>query len=60
MAGANLVGGGVHRGAANVVPAVGERRFTVAVVDLGLKANTPRMMAERGIESHARPRPRRL
>ncbi|MGI8645399.1 MAG: glutamine-hydrolyzing carbamoyl-phosphate synthase small subunit [Nocardioides sp.] len=37
------------------VPAVGERRFTVAVVDLGLKANTPRMMAERGIESHVLP-----
>jgi len=38
-----------------VVPAVGEKRFTVAVVDLGLKANTPRMMAERGIEVHVLP-----
>jgi carbamoyl-phosphate synthase small subunit len=38
-----------------VVPAVGERRFTVAAVDLGIKANTPRMMAERGIETHVLP-----
>jgi carbamoyl-phosphate synthase small subunit len=38
-----------------VVPAVGERRFTVAAVDLGIKANTPRMMAERGIEVHVLP-----
>ncbi|WP_460841826.1 glutamine-hydrolyzing carbamoyl-phosphate synthase small subunit [Nocardioides marmoraquaticus] len=30
-------------------------RFRVAVLDLGLKANTPRMMAERGIESHVLP-----
>ena len=38
-----------------VVPAVGEKRFTVAAVDLGIKANTPRMMAERGIEVHVMP-----
>jgi carbamoyl-phosphate synthase small subunit len=38
-----------------VVPAVGEKRFTVAAVDLGLKANTPRMMAERGLEVHVLP-----
>jgi carbamoyl-phosphate synthase small subunit len=38
-----------------VVPAEGERRFTVAAVDLGIKANTPRMMAERGIEVHVLP-----
>jgi len=38
-----------------VVPAVGERRFTVAALDLGIKANTPRMMAERGIEVHVLP-----
>jgi carbamoyl-phosphate synthase small subunit len=38
-----------------VVPAVGERRFTVAALDLGIKANTPRMMAERGIETHVLP-----
>jgi carbamoyl-phosphate synthase small subunit len=38
-----------------VVPAVGEKLFTVAAVDLGIKANTPRMMAERGIEVHVLP-----
>ncbi len=40
---------------AYVVPAVGAKRFTVAAVDLGIKANTPRMMAERGIEVHVLP-----
>ncbi len=38
-----------------VVEAVGERRFTVAAVDLGIKSNTPRMLAERGIETHILP-----
>jgi carbamoyl-phosphate synthase small subunit len=38
-----------------VVPAAGEMRFTVAAIDLGIKANTPRMMAERGIETHVLP-----
>src|SRR5690349_14227476 len=54
MAGANL-SEAVSTTEAYVVPAVGERRFTVAAVDLGLKANTPRMMAERGIEVHVLP-----
>ena len=40
---------------AYVVPAVGERRFTVAAVDLGIKSMTPRRMAERGIEVHVLP-----
>jgi carbamoyl-phosphate synthase small subunit len=40
---------------AYVVPAVGERRFTVAAVDLGIKSMTPRMLAERGIEVHVLP-----
>jgi carbamoyl-phosphate synthase small subunit len=40
---------------AYVVPAVGERRHTVAAVDLGIKANTPRMLAERGVEVHVLP-----
>jgi carbamoyl-phosphate synthase small subunit len=40
---------------AYVVPAVGERRFTVAAVDLGIKANTPRMLAQRGVEVHVLP-----
>ena len=54
MAGANL-SAEVSTAEAYVVPAVGERLFTVAVVDLGLKSNTPRMMAARGIESHVLP-----
>ncbi|QBR94297.1 glutamine-hydrolyzing carbamoyl-phosphate synthase small subunit [Nocardioides euryhalodurans] len=54
MAGANL-SEAVSTGEAYVVPAVGEKRFTVAAVDLGIKANTPRMMAERGIEVHVLP-----
>ena len=38
-----------------VVPAVGERRFIVAAVDLGIKGATPRHMADRGIEVHVLP-----
>ncbi len=38
-----------------VVPAVGERRFTVAAVDLGIKAMTPQMLAEHGVEVHVLP-----
>jgi carbamoyl-phosphate synthase small subunit len=38
-----------------VVPAVGERRFTVAAVDLGIKAMTPALMAQQGIEVHVLP-----
>jgi carbamoyl-phosphate synthase small subunit len=38
-----------------VIPAVGQKRFTVAAVDLGIKGATPRHMAERGIEVHILP-----
>jgi carbamoyl-phosphate synthase small subunit len=38
-----------------VVPASGERRFTVAAVDLGIKAMTPQRMAERGMQVHVLP-----
>ena len=38
-----------------VVPAVGEKKFTVAAIDLGIKGATPRAMAERGIEVHVMP-----
>ncbi|MEU3558998.1 glutamine-hydrolyzing carbamoyl-phosphate synthase small subunit [Kitasatospora sp. NPDC006786] len=38
-----------------VVPAIGEKRFTVAALDLGIKAMTPQRMAERGIEVHVLP-----
>jgi carbamoyl-phosphate synthase small subunit len=37
------------------VPAVGDKRFTVAAVDLGIKAMTPVLMAQRGIEVHVLP-----
>jgi carbamoyl-phosphate synthase small subunit len=40
---------------AYVVPARGEKRFTVAALDLGIKSMTPVMMAERGIEVHVLP-----
>ena len=54
MKGAELAGE-VTVSEAYVVPAVGEKRFTVAAVDLGLKAMTPQMMAERGCEVHVLP-----
>ena len=38
-----------------IVPAVGEKLFTVAAIDLGIKAATPRLMSERGIEVHVFP-----
>jgi carbamoyl-phosphate synthase small subunit len=38
-----------------VVPAVGEKRFTVAALDLGIKAMTPALMAQQGIEVHVLP-----
>jgi carbamoyl-phosphate synthase small subunit len=38
-----------------VVAAIGEKRFTVAAVDLGIKAMTPYRMAERGCEVHVLP-----
>ena len=40
---------------AYVVEARGEKRFTVAALDLGIKAMTPQLMAERGIEVHVLP-----
>ena len=38
-----------------VVPAVGEKRFTVAALDLGIKTSTPRYLAQRGCEVHVLP-----
>ena len=38
-----------------VVPAIGDAQFKVAALDLGIKAATPRNMAERGIEVHMIP-----
>ncbi|MGW0335173.1 glutamine-hydrolyzing carbamoyl-phosphate synthase small subunit [Streptomyces sp. NPDC003011] len=40
---------------AYVVPAIGEKKFTVAAVDLGIKGMTPHRMAQRGIEVHVLP-----
>ena len=54
MVGADLAGD-VTTGEPYVVPAVGGKRFTVAALDLGIKSNTPRMMAQRGIEVHVLP-----
>ncbi|KOV62649.1 glutamine-hydrolyzing carbamoyl-phosphate synthase small subunit [Streptomyces sp. MMG1121] len=38
-----------------VVAAIGEKKFTVAAIDLGIKGMTPHRMAERGIEVHVLP-----
>jgi len=38
-----------------VVEPEGEHRFTVAAIDLGIKRNTPRRMAARGIRTHVLP-----
>ncbi|MGY1763449.1 glutamine-hydrolyzing carbamoyl-phosphate synthase small subunit [Geodermatophilus sp. SYSU D00779] len=38
-----------------VVPAVGEKRFTIAALDLGIKTATPRHLAELGVETHVLP-----
>ncbi|GAA3858323.1 glutamine-hydrolyzing carbamoyl-phosphate synthase small subunit [Tessaracoccus defluvii] len=38
-----------------VVPAVGEKKFTVAAIDLGIKAMTPAQLAARGFEVHVLP-----
>ncbi|MGH1562903.1 glutamine-hydrolyzing carbamoyl-phosphate synthase small subunit [Mumia sp. DW29H23] len=54
MAGADLAGE-VTTTEPYVVPAIGEKRLTVAAVDLGIKAMTPHRMAERGIEVHVLP-----
>jgi carbamoyl-phosphate synthase small subunit len=51
MAGADLVGE-VTVTEPYVVPATTERRFRVVALDLGIKFNTPRMLAARGIETH--------
>jgi carbamoyl-phosphate synthase small subunit len=54
MLGANLAGE-VSTDAAYVVEPDGQPRFTVAAIDLGIKTNTPRNFARRGIRSHVVP-----
>ncbi|MFW3169122.1 glutamine-hydrolyzing carbamoyl-phosphate synthase small subunit [Geodermatophilus sp. CPCC 206100] len=38
-----------------VVPAAGEKRFTIAALDLGIKTATPRHLAALGVETHVLP-----
>lgn len=54
MVGAHLVDE-VTTDEAHVLPAEGERRFRVAVVDLGIKAMTNQRMQQRGVEVHVLP-----
>ncbi|HEY3006110.1 MAG TPA: glutamine-hydrolyzing carbamoyl-phosphate synthase small subunit [Kribbellaceae bacterium] len=54
MTGADLAGDVTTR-TPYVVPAEGEKRFTVVALDLGIKAMTPKLMAGRGIEVHVLP-----
>ncbi|MDR2975390.1 MAG: glutamine-hydrolyzing carbamoyl-phosphate synthase small subunit [Propionibacteriaceae bacterium] len=54
MTGADLAGE-VSAEQPYVVEAVDGKRFTVAVVDLGIKAMTPALLAGRGIEAHVFP-----
>jgi carbamoyl-phosphate synthase small subunit len=54
MAGAELAAE-VSTAETYVVPAHGEKRLTVAALDLGIKTMTPYRMAERGIEVHVLP-----
>ena len=54
MAGANLVAD-VTVTETEVTQALGEKLFTVAAIDLGIKDMTPTRMAQRGIEVHVLP-----
>ena len=54
MAGSELAGE-VSTAEAYVVPPQGEKKLTVAALDLGIKTMTPYRMAERGIEVHVLP-----
>lgn len=54
MAGCDLTGD-VTAAEPYVVPALGDERFVVAAVDLGIKSMTPQRMAERGMTVHVLP-----
>ena len=54
MAGANLVDE-VSITEPTLVPATGEKKFSVAAVDLGIKSMTPERLSERGIDVHLLP-----
>ncbi|WP_068158307.1 glutamine-hydrolyzing carbamoyl-phosphate synthase small subunit [Rhodococcus phenolicus] len=55
MLGADLAGEVTTSSGYVVEPAGGDARFTVAAIDLGIKTNTPRMFADRGIRVHVLP-----
>jgi carbamoyl-phosphate synthase small subunit len=38
-----------------IIRAIGEKKFTVAAIDLGIKGATPRALAARGVEVHVLP-----
>ena len=54
MAGADLTGD-VSTPSIYTVPAQGAQRFSVAALDLGIKANTPRLLAANGVRTHVVP-----
>jgi carbamoyl-phosphate synthase small subunit len=54
MEGADLVGA-VTTKAAYTIGADGGARFSVAAIDLGIKRNTPRRLAARGVTTHVLP-----
>ncbi|KXO87691.1 carbamoyl-phosphate synthase small subunit [Tsukamurella pulmonis] len=54
MKGQNLIGE-VSTAQAYTIEPEGDPRFTVVAVDLGIKTNTPRMFAERGMRVHVVP-----
>lgn len=54
MLGADLAGE-VSTETRYTVDPIGEARFSVAAIDLGIKTNTPRNFAKRGIRSHVLP-----
>ncbi len=54
MLGADLAGQ-VSTDTAYIVESAGVHRYTVAALDLGIKTNTPRNFARRGIRSHVLP-----
>lgn len=54
MLGADLAGQ-VSTDSTYIVEPEGDHRFTVAAIDLGIKTNTPRNFARRGIRSHVLP-----
>ena len=46
---------GHHAARRTSCPPTAEHRFPVAALDLGIKSNTPRMLAARGVETHVLP-----